>query len=278
MSSQNERAVAFQNLHRGPGAFVIPNPWDVGSARMLAGLGYKALATTSAGMAWNEGRLDGQVTREQVLNHCRMLAAATDLPLAADLEDCFAATADGVAETIRLGAEAGLVGGSVEDWAPGRNGDEARLYAVEEARDRVMAAAEAAHGLPFPFLLTARAENHIRGVTDLSDTIKRLQAYQEAGADALYAPGLRSLDDIRTVVHSVDRPVNVLMGAATELHTVAQLESVGVRRISLGGAFAAAAYGALLKAAHEVAEHGTFTFREHSASGRDISEALARNL
>ncbi|HKK22867.1 MAG TPA: isocitrate lyase/phosphoenolpyruvate mutase family protein [Pseudohaliea sp.] len=276
MVSQAQKANAFRQLHDAPDAFVIPNPWDIGSAKMLAALGYRALATTSAGMAWSAGLLDGEVAREHLLEHCRMLSAATGLPLAADLEDCFASSPEGVAETIQLGAEAGLVGGSVEDWEPGRHADEPRIRDLGEAKERVAAAVEAARSLPFPFTLTARAENHIRGVTDLADTIRRLQAYQEAGADVLYAPGLRTLDDIRAVVQAVDRPVNVLMGGATELHTVAQLQDIGVKRISLGGAFAAAAYGGMITAAQEVLEQGTFTFRNHPVSGRDIATLLKR--
>lgn len=274
MPSQAEKAAAFAALHTAPGTFVLPNPWDVGSARMLANLGYKALATTSAGMAWSMGLNDGEVSREQLMAHCQALAAASDLPLAADLEDCFGATSEAAAETIRLGAEAGLVGGSIEDWAPGRNGDEPRIRPLAEAVERVQAAVAAARALPFPFTLCARAENHIRGVTDLADTIARLQAFQEAGADVLYAPGLQTLDDIRTVVQAVDRPVNVLMGGATGLHTMAELEALGVKRVSLGGAFANAAFSAFIKAAKEVAEQGTFTFRNDFAPRGEIGRLL----
>jgi 2-methylisocitrate lyase-like PEP mutase family enzyme len=276
MHSQTDKAHAFRKLHTEPGTFVLPNPWDVGSAKVLAGLGFKALATTSSGMAWSMGLLDGQVTRDDVLAHCRLLADATGLPLAADLEDCFADTPEGVAETIRLGAQAGLVGGSIEDWCPpGRNGGEARMRPLEESVDRVTAAVEAARSLPFPFTLCARAENHIRGVTDLADTIKRLQAFQEAGADVLYAPGLKTLEDIRTVVQSVDRPVNILLGGATEQHTVAQMAELGVKRISIGGAFANAAFSAFLRAATEVAEAGTFTFRDQATGGGQVSKLIA---
>lgn len=274
MRNQAEKAAIFRDLHTASGCFVIPNPWDIGSARMLAGLGYEALATTSAGMAWSFGLDDSQVSREQVLEHCQMLANATALPLAADLEDCFSDTPAGVAETIRLGAEAGLVGGSVEDWAPGRFGDEPRILPMAEAAERVSAVTEAARALPFPFMLCARAENHIRGVTDLADTIKRLQAYQEAGADVLYAPGLRTLEDIGSVLKEIDRPLNVLMGAATGMHTVAELQALGVKRVSLGGAFANAAYNAFLQAAKEVKEQGTFTFRENSGPRGEIGRLL----
>ena len=276
MPTQAEKAAAFHALHEAPGIFVIPNPWDAGSAKVLAGLGYKALASTSSGMAWAMGLLDGQVTREAVLEHCRMLDQATGLPVAADLEDCFGDTPEAAAETIRLGSAAGLVGGSIEDWQPpGRNGDAARMRSVEEAAERVAAVVEAARALPHDFVLVARAENHIRGVTDLADTIKRLQAYQEAGADALYAPGLQTLDDIRSVVQSVDRPVNVLMGGATGFHTVAQLAEIGVKRISIGGAFANAAYSAFLRAAKELMDDGTFTFRNEATGGKEISGLIA---
>ena len=276
MVSQTDKAHTFRALHTDPGTFVIPNPWDVGSAKVLAGLGFKALATTSSGMAWSMGLLDGQVMRDDVLAHCRLLADATDLPLAADLEDCFADTPDGVAETIRLGAQAGLVGCSIEDWCPpGRNAGEARMRSLEESVERVTAAVEAARSLPFPFTLCARAENHIRGVTDLAYTIKRLQAFQDAGADVLYAPGLKTLADIRTVVQAVDRPVNILLGGATEQHTVAQMAELGVKRISIGGAFANAAFSAFLLAATEVAEAGTFTFRDQATGGGQVSKLIA---
>lgn len=275
MLSQADKAKAFRALHEAPGTFVIPNPWDVGSAKVLAGLGYKALATTSSGMAWSMGLLDGQVTRDALLEHCRLLAEATDLPLAADIEDGFADTPEGVAETSRLGAEAGLVGGSIEDWCPpSRNNGEARMRPLGEAVERVVAAVEAVRALPHDFVLAARAENHIRGVTDLADTITRLQAFQEAGADVLYAPGLQTLDDIRSVVQSVDRPVNILMGGATGLHTVAELTEIGVKRISLGGAFANAAMSAFLRAAKEVMEQGTFTFRNEATGGREVSALI----
>jgi 2-methylisocitrate lyase-like PEP mutase family enzyme len=270
MRTQAEKAALFRDLHAAPGCFVIPNPWDIGSAKMLAGLGYKALATTSAGMAWNMGLDDSHVGREQVLEHCRVLANATDIPLAADLEDCFRDSLAGVAETIRLGAEAGLVGGSIEDWDPGRDSAKARIRSIAEAAERVVAAVEAARALPFKFMLCARAENHIRGVTDLADTITRLQAFQEAGADVLYAPGLQTLDDIHSVLAEIDRPLNVLMGGATGFHTMAELSELGVKRVSLGAAFANAAYSAFLKAAKEVAEQGSFTFRNDFAPRGEI--------
>ena len=244
---------------------------------MLAALGYKALATTSAGMAWSMGATDSGVGRAQLLDHCRMLSSATHLPLAADLENCFGKTAAEAGETIRLGAEAGLVGGSIEDWSPGRDGDSARIRPLGEAVERVQAAVEAARALPFKFMLCARAENHIRGVTDLGDTIARLQAFQEAGADLLYAPGLRTLDDIRSVLAEINRPLNVLMGSATGMHTMADLQALGVKRVSLGGAFASAAYSAFLQAAKEVLEQGTFTFRESGGPRAEIARLLGQS-
>lgn len=274
MRSQADKGADFQALHQADGLFVLPNPWDIGSARMLAAMGYRALATTSAGMAWSMGLGDSGVSFASLMEHCRMLSSATDLPLAADLEDCFAATPEGVGDAIRDSAKAGLVGGSVEDWAPGRNGEAAGIRGIEAAAERVQAAAEAAKGLNFPFTLSARAENHIRGVTNLADTIQRLQAYQEAGADVLYAPGLRTLEDIASVVRAVDRPLNVLMGSATGLFTLAQLAEIGVKRVSLGGAFAGAAYNAFLRAAMEVKEQGSFTFREESKAPVKIMDLL----
>jgi 2-methylisocitrate lyase-like PEP mutase family enzyme len=276
MVSQTSKADTFRALHTGPGTFVIPNPWDAGSAKVLAGLGYKALATTSSGMAMSMGLSDGGVLRDDVISHCRVLAGATDLPLAADLEDCFSDSLDGIAETIISGAQAGLVGGSIEDWCPPhRNDGMARMRPIGEAKERVVAAVEAARALPHDFVLTARAENAIRGVTDLSDTIKRLQAFQDAGADVLYAPGLKTLEDIRTVVSAVDLPVNILLGGATDQHTVDQMVELGVKRVSLGGAFANAAYTAFLRAAQEVADNGTFTFRDNATGGGEIAKLIS---
>ena len=212
MTPQKDKAFAFRALHDLPGMFVLPNPWDAGSARILAGLGFKALASTSAGFAASTGVADYNITREMKLAHVRQLCAATPLPLTADLENGFGHSPEACAETIRLGAEAGLVGGSIEDFT----GDAARpQYAIAEAADRVRAAVEAANALSFPFLVTARAENFFTGTPDLPDTIARLQAYQEAGAHVLYAPGLQTLDDIRSVLGAVDRPLGFLKAAAS---------------------------------------------------------------
>jgi 2-methylisocitrate lyase-like PEP mutase family enzyme len=260
-----EKGARFRALHERPGAFVIPNPWDAGTARLFASLGFPALATTSGGLAFALGRADGAnlVSREETLANVRAIAAATPLPVAADLESGFGATPEDVAETIRLAAAAGAVGGSVED----ATGDPAAPIApLDEAVRRVAAAVAAARELPFPFTLTARAENFLYGRPDLADTIARLQAYQEAGADVLYAPGLTALDDIRAVVSSVDRPVNVL--ALPNGPTVPELAEAGVRRISVGGAFAFAAYGAMIEAARELRDQGTYGYWARTEIGR----------
>src|SRR5215207_1754900 len=244
MTTQKERAERFRALHEREGAFIIPNPWDAGSARLLAGLGFEALATTSAGFANTLGRADGQVTRDEVIEHCRDLCAATALPVSADLENCFADAPEEAAETVLLGARAGLVGGSVEDYS----GDPSNpIYDFGLAVERVQAAAEAARSLDFPFTLTARAENLLRGKNDLDDTIRRLQAFEAAGADVLYAPALSTLDEVRLVTSAVSKPVNVLAPMLKGV-TVAQLADAGVKRISLGGALARAALTAVLRA------------------------------
>ena len=265
--TQSERATAFRLLHEGPGAFVIPNPWDAGTARVLAGLGFEALATTSSGFAFTLGRRDaeGAVSREEALSGARAIVEATSLPVSADLENCFGDDPETAAETIRMAAAAGLVGGSIEDATT--RPDEP-IYPQSQAAERVAAAAEAAHSLPFPFLLTARAENYLYGRRDLDDTIKRLQAYESAGADVLYAPGLRSVDDVRAVCSAVSRPVNVLAVAG---FTVPQLAEAGVRRVSLGGALSRAAVTAFFRAAREVREEGSFHFLEGLVSPGDLS-------
>ena len=270
--TQGDKGRAFQALHARPGTFVIPNPWDVGSARLLAGAGFDALATTSAGFAFSRGRADHGVTRDVMLAHCAELAAATHLPTSGDLENGFGDTPEIAAETIRLAANAGLVGGSIED---GSGEGAAPQYEIAHAADRVRAAAEAAHGLPYPFVLTARAENFLVGRADLRDVITRLQAYQEAGADVLYAPGLIKADDISTVVRSVDRPVNVLMGLPGCGLDLAALTTMGVRRISVGSGLARAAYGALLRSIDEIRTRGTFTFGAAAATSRDLTARLA---
>jgi 2-methylisocitrate lyase-like PEP mutase family enzyme len=271
--SQAERGEAFRQLHRRDGAFIIPNPFDAGTARLLESLGFEALATTSSGFAATLGRTDNSLERELVIEHMRVIAAATDLPVNGDLEDGFGPTPEAAAETIRLGAEAGLAGGSIED-STNRPGGEP-LYEVELAAERVRAAVEAAAAMPFPFTLTARAENFLVGRPELGDAIRRLQAYQEAGADVLYAPGLRSRADIASVVSSVDRPVNVVMGLQGVRLSVTELSELGVRRISVGSALSRAALGAFLRAAREMRDHGTFGFADEAVGFQEISELFA---
>jgi 2-methylisocitrate lyase-like PEP mutase family enzyme len=268
MLTQSEKAHAFRALHERDRAFVIPNPWDVGTARLLAHLGFEALATTSAGYAFSIGQRDNTVGRETMMAHVAQIVAATDLPVSADLENGFGDAPEIAAETIRLGAAAGLAGGSIED-ATGR--PEQPIYEFQHAADRIRAAADTAHALPFPFTLTARAENYLNGRPDLHDTIKRLQAYQEAGADVLYAPGLTTTEDISAIVSSVDRPVNVLMGLQGVRLNLEELSKMGVRRISVGSALCRAALGEFLRAAQEMRDHGTFSFTDHAISFRDLS-------
>jgi 2-methylisocitrate lyase-like PEP mutase family enzyme len=268
--SQAEKADAFLALHQRPGCFVIPNPWDAGTARLLTELGFEALATTSAGLAFSLGRPDGEgaIRREEVLANAHNIVVATDLPVSADLEGGFADRPEGVAETIRLAAEAGLVGGSIEDASGARD---APIYDFGLAVERVRAAAEAARHLPQPFVLTARAENFLHGRPELDDTIRRLQAFAAAGADVLYAPGLRSREDIAAVVRSVDRPVNVVMGLKGLRLSVAELAEIGVRRVSVGSALSRAALGALLRAAREMKEHGSFTFADDAVPFNELN-------
>ncbi len=266
--TQAARAAAFKALHETGEMFVIPNPWDAGSARLLAGLGFKALATTSAGFARTLGRNDYQITREEKLAHIRDLVAATELPLSADLENGFGHTPEDCAETIQLGAEAGLVGGSIED-ATG-NADNPQ-YDIAAASERVRAAAEAANALAYPFMLTARAENYLTDNPDLGDTITRLQAYQEAGAHVLYAPGLKTLADITTVLSEIDRPLNVLLGPFDGFVPLGELADIGVTRVSVGSGFANAAYGMLIKAAREVLDQGTLGFMSETPSGAALA-------
>jgi 2-methylisocitrate lyase-like PEP mutase family enzyme len=267
MVTQTEKGRAFRALHERDRAFIIPNPWNIGTARLLAHLGFEALATTSAGYAFSMGQRDYAIGRDEMMAHVSAVALATDLPVSADLENGFGDAPEIVAETISLAAAGGVVGGSIED-ATGR--PDRPIYEEALAADRVRAAAEIARALPFPFTLTARAENYLVGRPDLRDTIKRLQAYQEAGADVLYAPGLTSKDDIAAVVSSLDRPVNVLMGLQGGQLSLAALSAIGVRRISVGSALARAALGAFLRAGREMREHGTFTFAEDAVSFRDI--------
>ena len=268
MSTQAEKGRAFRSLHERERAFIIPNPWDAGTARLLAHLGFEALATTSMGYASSSGKADHTIGRAETMAHIAAIAQATDLAVSADLENGFDDSPDAVAETIVLAASAGAVGGSIED-ATGRPDDP--IYDKEHAAERILAAAEAARGLPFVFTLTGRAENYLHGRADLKDTIARLQTYQEAGADVLYAPGLTAKDDIAAVVKSVDRPVNVLMGLQGVQLTLGELSAMGVRRVSVGGALYRTALGAFLRAAGEMREHGTFTFANDAARSRDLN-------
>lgn len=273
--SQREKATQFRALHDGPRTFVIPNPWDAGTARMLAALGFQALATTSAGFAFSLGRRDGAglVTRDEALAHARALVEATDLPVSADLENGFGDAPETVAETIRLAAATGLVGGSVED----ATGDPRRpIYEHAHAVERVAAAVAAARALPFPFVLVARAENFLHDRPDLDDTIRRLEAFAAAGADVLYAPGLPGLPAIRAVCAAVSpRPVNVLASGRGGPLTVANLAAAGVRRISVGSALCRAALGAFLRAAREIVDQGTFTFGDEAATFAELNRFMA---
>ena len=271
MATQLERATAFKALHEREGAFVIPNPWDVGSARLLASLGFEALATTSSGFANSLGRLDGEVTREEVIEHCRSLSAATDLPVSADLENCFADDPSKVGETLLLGARVGLVGGSIEDFS---RDPSKPIYDFALAVERVHAAAIAARSLDFPFMLTARAENLLHGKNDLDDTIRRLQAFEAAGADVLYAPGLKTLDEVRLVTGALKKPVNVLAPVMKNV-TVAQLAEAGAKRISTGGALARSAITALLRAGAEMIDRESFEWTSDLASSADVKKLLS---
>ena len=268
MLTQSEKGHVFRALHKRDRAFIIPNPWDAGTARLLAHLGFEALATTSAGYAFSTGQRDNMIERDEMMVHISRISSATDLPVSADLENGFGDAPEIVAETIWLAAAAGVVGGSIEDMSrqPGHP-----IYERDYAVERVRAAADVARAFPFPFTLTARAENYLVGRPDLKDTINRLQAYQTAGADVLYAPGLTSKDDIAAVVSSVDRPVNVVMGLQGVQLSLAELSAIGVRRVSVGSALSRAALGAFLRASQEMREHGTFTFAEEAVSYRDIS-------
>jgi len=274
MATYAEKSAAFRALHERPGAFVIPNPWDAGTARLLAGIGFEALATTSLGLANTLGRADGTgaVSRDEVLANCRAIAGATDLPVNADLENGYADEPEAAAGMIRLAAEAGVVGGSIED----ATGDPLKpIYDFELAVERVRAAVAVARALPTPFMLTARAENLLHGRRDLDDTIRRLQAFEAAGADVLYAPGLRDLASIRTVTSAVGRPVNVVMSSADPSITVAQLALAGVKRISVGGALSRLALAAFLKGAREMKEQGSFTYMRDTVPSAELRQIFA---
>jgi 2-methylisocitrate lyase-like PEP mutase family enzyme len=261
MTAHAEKAARFLALHREDRPLLLANAWDVGSAKLLASLGYQALATTSGGYAASLGRLDYGVTREESLAHAAALVAATDVPVSADLEECFAVDSAGVAETVRLALDVGLAGCSIEDWDP----REQRLYDVGEAAERVAVAAAAAHAGDVHLVLTARAENYLRGNPDVNDTISRLRAYQAAGADVLYAPALDRPEDLRELLAAVERPVNVLARRGTP--PVTELAELGVKRISVGSGFAFAAYGAAIQVASELMSDGTYSFTDLSSAG-----------
>ncbi len=283
VNSQFEKGNVFRALHARDRAFLIPNPWDVGTARLLAHLGFEALATTSAGYAFSVGRRDNTIARDEMMTHVSAIASATDLPVSADLGNGFGHDPETVAETIRMAAARGLVGASIEDAtgldATGQDatGDQSTgahaepIYGKEVAVERIRAAAEVARSLSLPFTLTARCENYLVGRPDLKNTIERLQAYQEAGADVLYAPGLTSKEEIKSLVESVDRPVNVLMALPGVSLNLTQLSEIGVKRVSVGSALCRAALTSFLNAAREMQQHGTFSFAENSVSYRDIS-------
>jgi len=273
MTTQNDKAKRFRALHQGPRAFVIPNPWDAGSARVLAGLGFEALATSSGASAGVLGRRDGAVTREEALAHARAIVNATDLPVSADLEKGFGDAPAAAAETIRLAAEVGLVGGSIEDASGNK---EKPIYDFGLATERVAAAAEAARKLGSGFVLTARSENFLRGRPDLDDTIRRLQAFEKAGADVLFAPGLPDLAAVRAVCAALSRPFNFMVGIKGKSFTVAELEAAGVRRISLATSLYRAAMSGLIEAAREVKEKGTFGYLERSVTTQELVGFLQR--
>ena len=257
MRSQVEKGLTFRALHERPGAFIIPNPWDGGTAKLLAALGFEALATTSLGLANMLGRADSGVTRAEVIENCRAIATATALPVNADLENCFAHEPEAAAATIRLAAEAGAVGASIEDYTGNTTSP---IYDLDLAVARVRAAADVARSLPVPFMLTARAENLLHGRCDMADTIRRLQAYEAAGADVLYAPGLRSLIEVREVLSAVSRPVNVVTGWLDPAITAAQLAEAGAKRISVGGALSRLAMASFVRAGQAMKEKGSFSW------------------
>jgi 2-methylisocitrate lyase-like PEP mutase family enzyme len=269
MRSQAEKASMFRALHERPGAFIIPNPWDAGTARMLAALGFEALATTSLGVANGLGRVDSSVTRDEVIANCRIIAEATDLPVNVDLENGFAHVPEDAAVSIRLAAEAGAVGGSIEDFTGDRKN---AIYDFDLSVARVKAAVKVARTLPVPFMVTARAENLIRGRNDMADTIRRLQAYQEAGADVLYAPGLRNLKEVREVVGAVKRPFNVVTGWLDPDITAADLAEAGAKRISVGGALSRLALAAFVQAGRAMKEQGSFAWMRDMANVADLGK------
>jgi 2-methylisocitrate lyase-like PEP mutase family enzyme len=270
MRTQTEKAELFRALHERPGAFIIPNPWDAGTAKLLAAIGFEALATTSLGLANTLG--SATVSRDAILANCRAIAEATDLPVNADLENCGADEPKAAAETIRLAAEAGAVGGSIEDSTGERRKP---IYDFALAVERVHAAVEVARSLPFPFTLTARAENFLHGRNDLDDTIKRLRAFEAAGADVLYSPGVHDLTSIRTVVSAIGKPFNLVMGFADPTLTLEQLSAAGVKRISVGGAMSRFALAAFLKSAREMKDKGSFTYVREMAPIAELRDVFA---
>jgi 2-methylisocitrate lyase-like PEP mutase family enzyme len=272
MRTQIEKALAFRALHERVGAFIMPNPWDPGTAKLLGSVGFEALATTSLGLANMLGRIDSVVTRAEVIANCREIVAATDLPVNADLENCFAHSPEAAAETIRLAAEAGAVGGSIEDYT-GNPADP--IYEFEFAVARVRAAVETAKSLPIPFVLTARAENLLHGRNDLGDTIRRLQAYEAAGADVLYAPGLTNLAEVRQVVEAIKRPFNAVIGWLDPKITAEQLATAGVKRISIGAALSRLALAHVLRAARAMKEQGSFAWRSDMLTLAELRQSFS---
>jgi len=268
---QQQRNARFRALHERPGTFIIPNPWDVGTARVLASLGFEALATTSAGLAHSLGVRDGMVSREEALTHCRVIVEASDLPVSADLEKGFGDAPEDVADTIRDAAATGLAGCSIEDHT---NRRDAPIFEFNLAVERIQAASEAKRELPHDFVLTARCENFLWGRPDLDDTIKRLQAFESAGADVLYAPGLHDLETIRTVCASVTKPVNVVMEMPGTTFGVSELADVGVKRVSVGSALSRAAFGTFVRAAKEMKEYGTFTFSSDAIGFSELEDCF----
>ena len=275
MRTQAEKARAFRALHERPGLFIMPNPWDAGTAKLFASLGFEALATTSLGMASTLGRVDGtlSVSRAELIENCRAIAAATDLPVNADLENGYSDDAQEAASIMQLAADAGIVGGSMED----ATGDAARpIYDFDVAVERVAACARVVKRLPFPFTLTARAENFLHGRRDLDDTIRRLKAYGEAGADVLYAPGLRDLDTIRKLVSALDKPVNVVIGQVDPAVNIKQLAAAGVKRVSVGGALSRLAFARVREAAVQLRDTGSFEWLREAMPGKDLKDIFER--
>jgi 2-methylisocitrate lyase-like PEP mutase family enzyme len=272
MKTQQEKSAAFVALHQEPSCFLIPNPWDKGSAILLESMGFKALASTGAGYAFTLGKADLAIGAKDMLGYFKDICDVTDVPVSADMQNGFGDTPESVALTIIEAAKVGLVGGSIED-ASGNTRD--AIYDIGQAKERIAAAAQASKGLDFKFMLTARCENYLYGNPSISDTIKRLQAYQEAGADVLYAPGIQTVEDIKAVLSSIDRPMNLLMGFPSSQLTVTEVAALGVRRISIGGSMARAAMGALKRAGAEMLEHGTFSDAKEALTGKDLNSLFA---